>query len=61
MSASLVGSEMCIRDRISRPSKGDFAILARLARKLALVVFRPPPCWGILACLLYTSDAADDM
>eukprot|EP00969_Alexandrium_andersonii_P021081 921178-Alexandrium_andersonii.AAC.1 len=61
MSASLVGSEMCIRDSASP--------LLRRARDLR--VFRPtwqgtppkanaPPCWFDL-CLLYTSDAADDM
>eukprot|EP00969_Alexandrium_andersonii_P301747 13338452-Alexandrium_andersonii.AAC.1 len=61
MSASLVGSEMCIRDRntggsliglpwIQGPRSSNFARLVRSARKLALAV-----------CLLYTSDAADDM
>eukprot|EP00969_Alexandrium_andersonii_P213121 9411534-Alexandrium_andersonii.AAC.1 len=60
MSASLVGSEMCIRDsarsvalaatrtdslrRAPKPSRGE----GRLAR------------WAG-SCLLYTSDAADDM
>eukprot|EP00969_Alexandrium_andersonii_P048259 2117919-Alexandrium_andersonii.AAC.1 len=60
MSASLVGSEMCIRDRSTKPS--------------ALDARRPPPqgaCWWrnhcgadnqlFKCCLLYTSDAADDM
>eukprot|EP00969_Alexandrium_andersonii_P330458 14605038-Alexandrium_andersonii.AAC.1 len=60
MSASLVGSEMCIRDRLrwrQLPGRHSAA--------------RPPPFalgprglylslgWG--CCLLYTSDAADDM
>eukprot|EP00969_Alexandrium_andersonii_P083851 3699583-Alexandrium_andersonii.AAC.1 len=60
MSASLVGSEMCIRDRALsagalRPATSARVPLsspfppARLARKH----WRP--------CLLYTSDAADDM
>eukprot|EP00969_Alexandrium_andersonii_P008378 365121-Alexandrium_andersonii.AAC.1 len=60
MSASLVGSEMCIRDRLrlctSRP----------LSRVPAWD--RQHPDTGVLeearlcvACLLYTSDAADDM
>eukprot|EP00969_Alexandrium_andersonii_P143541 6346802-Alexandrium_andersonii.AAC.1 len=60
MSASLVGSEMCIRDR--NASRGNI-----LRRALG---FRP---WGAflssalgfpvlsMICLLYTSDAADDM
>eukprot|EP00969_Alexandrium_andersonii_P311443 13762131-Alexandrium_andersonii.AAC.1 len=60
MSASLVGSEMCIRDRLLRP--------------LPAARGQPPPGQGLrpggLAptsrtrsrpCLLYTSDAADDM
>eukprot|EP00969_Alexandrium_andersonii_P243464 10755270-Alexandrium_andersonii.AAC.1 len=60
MSASLVGSEMCIRD-----SRGvaDFVrrgvTVKRLVRsllgKLSFVAGLVP------ACLLYTSDAADDM
>eukprot|EP00969_Alexandrium_andersonii_P333842 14753663-Alexandrium_andersonii.AAC.1 len=61
MSASLVGSEMCIRDR---PVLGP---AVRCALRAAL-----PPRWRWRAvltldggpapsCLLYTSDAADDM
>eukprot|EP00969_Alexandrium_andersonii_P196839 8695957-Alexandrium_andersonii.AAC.1 len=60
MSASLVGSEMCIRDSCGKEDRGWLA-----AR----------PAFGIVAasgwflrvldmdsiCLLYTSDAADDM
>eukprot|EP00969_Alexandrium_andersonii_P298576 13199106-Alexandrium_andersonii.AAC.1 len=59
MSASLVGSEMCIRDRATPDPTQDA---------------RPPPAgevapWGEAmaiategaACLLYTSDAADDI
>eukprot|EP00969_Alexandrium_andersonii_P239845 10588840-Alexandrium_andersonii.AAC.1 len=60
MSASLVGSEMCIRDRSSRPSRGFPAAV------------HPPQAAGLTQkwqrrgrlcsdCLLYTSDAADDM
>eukprot|EP00969_Alexandrium_andersonii_P298715 13205330-Alexandrium_andersonii.AAC.1 len=60
MSASLVGSEMCIRDRYST---------ARCA-PLQPKGFSPPLQGGLshlrsrrsrLPCLLYTSDAADDM
>eukprot|EP00969_Alexandrium_andersonii_P269450 11909339-Alexandrium_andersonii.AAC.1 len=60
MSASLVGSEMCIRDRP----------VHCCPRQL----WGPPPCVELAAatpraaslllgggCLLYTSDAADDM
>eukprot|EP00969_Alexandrium_andersonii_P091948 4058950-Alexandrium_andersonii.AAC.1 len=61
MSASLVGSEMCIRDR----GKGMGAEGARNpARALQTEPFRRPlPCPNVerRTCLLYTSDAADDM
>eukprot|EP00969_Alexandrium_andersonii_P118647 5246647-Alexandrium_andersonii.AAC.1 len=60
MSASLVGSEMCIRDSLigKEPRRGQGAtevgggrLNGFLAEEAAL-----PGC-----CLLYTSDAADDM
>eukprot|EP00969_Alexandrium_andersonii_P043884 1924295-Alexandrium_andersonii.AAC.1 len=61
MSASLVGSEMCIRDRW-------WVIRAFGYPGCQVVTLRSPrECWcGCLwlsagACLLYTSDAADDM
>eukprot|EP00969_Alexandrium_andersonii_P038111 1670591-Alexandrium_andersonii.AAC.1 len=61
MSASLVGSEMCIRDRTScsthnqagstQPPLGDYQSLApKVQQQVAEGT-----------CLLYTSDAADDM
>eukprot|EP00969_Alexandrium_andersonii_P041232 1807646-Alexandrium_andersonii.AAC.1 len=61
MSASLVGSEMCIRDRpnseqrevAGRACKG--ARTGHLAGPNSEEVALPP------SCLLYTSDAADDM
>eukprot|EP00969_Alexandrium_andersonii_P231092 10205898-Alexandrium_andersonii.AAC.1 len=60
MSASLVGSEMCIRDR---PPTAFHASLscARSARPQpspgrSCACSSPRGC-----CLLYTSDAADDM
>eukprot|EP00969_Alexandrium_andersonii_P153584 6791622-Alexandrium_andersonii.AAC.1 len=61
MSASLVGSEMCIRDRRSAGSPEQEAL--RAARNVfethsAPVLSGPP---NAEACLLYTSDAADDM
>eukprot|EP00969_Alexandrium_andersonii_P308773 13646461-Alexandrium_andersonii.AAC.1 len=60
MSASLVGSEMCIRDR------AHAALSARFQRfKHALGSFLPSLSGGDYGppdpCLLYTSDAADDM
>eukprot|EP00969_Alexandrium_andersonii_P256089 11321446-Alexandrium_andersonii.AAC.1 len=61
MSASLVGSEMCIRDRLT----GTHAQLGSVAVKR---LGRGPCAYaGLLvwskggSCLLYTSDAADDM
>eukprot|EP00975_Prorocentrum_lima_P053197 11158292-Prorocentrum_lima.AAC.1 len=60
MTSSLVGSEMCIRDRTRlarsrRPTTG-FALLSfsRLLSSSFLLV-------SSRLCLLYTSDAADDM
>eukprot|EP00969_Alexandrium_andersonii_P019187 837872-Alexandrium_andersonii.AAC.1 len=61
MSASLVGSEMCIRDRHTTMPE----CWAELHEE---VLEEPPPSTprggaerGDNACLLYTSDAADDM
>eukprot|EP00969_Alexandrium_andersonii_P182919 8082950-Alexandrium_andersonii.AAC.1 len=61
MSASLVGSEMCIRDRSSRA-----AIASRIA--VLQLASESNPKWAFPdlrvecdGCLLYTSDAADDM
>eukprot|EP00969_Alexandrium_andersonii_P110936 4896884-Alexandrium_andersonii.AAC.1 len=61
MSASLVGSEMCIRD--SCCGKGGRVLpLLDCVRANRAARSRPRPeiqqSW---ACLLYTSDAADDM
>eukprot|EP00969_Alexandrium_andersonii_P300772 13296638-Alexandrium_andersonii.AAC.1 len=61
MSASLVGSEMCIRDSPELcPTPPQAAFACQRSRTL------PVPTKGsaILdssSCLLYTSDAADDM
>eukprot|EP00969_Alexandrium_andersonii_P266634 11784602-Alexandrium_andersonii.AAC.1 len=61
MSASLVGSEMCIRDRAFRPVRGDIRSATRCSRPR----YRPKGVGSSrvrpLRCLLYTSDAADDM
>eukprot|EP00969_Alexandrium_andersonii_P155881 6892099-Alexandrium_andersonii.AAC.1 len=60
MSASLVGSEMCIRDR-ARPSGGvGFAGSKRTGPSLASATASKSAHW-LRTCLLYTSDAADDM
>eukprot|EP00975_Prorocentrum_lima_P002424 531754-Prorocentrum_lima.AAC.1 len=62
MTSSLVGSEMCIRDSISsacvngNPEKRWQDGAPPIARGQAL-----PPDGPQSVCLLYTSDAADDM
>eukprot|EP00969_Alexandrium_andersonii_P285939 12642055-Alexandrium_andersonii.AAC.1 len=60
MSASLVGSEMCIRDRPRRSSASCAVAAARPGRARA-AVFRSRVPARSEHCLLYTSDAADDM
>eukprot|EP00969_Alexandrium_andersonii_P250913 11089469-Alexandrium_andersonii.AAC.1 len=61
MSASLVGSEMCIRDSSegarSRPAPRTLSPGARVAIRPA----RRRCTAAHYGCLLYTSDAADDM
>eukprot|EP00969_Alexandrium_andersonii_P239819 10587583-Alexandrium_andersonii.AAC.1 len=61
MSASLVGSEMCIRDRswCACCVRGGRRTL--LAPVLSRASTRRQRSQWIIACLLYTSDAADDM
>eukprot|EP00969_Alexandrium_andersonii_P059002 2599495-Alexandrium_andersonii.AAC.1 len=60
MSASLVGSEMCIRD--SDSAARERAARERAARAIIDVTVRRSTSAGpVLGCLLYTSDAADDM
>eukprot|EP00969_Alexandrium_andersonii_P045909 2014764-Alexandrium_andersonii.AAC.1 len=61
MSASLVGSEMCIRDslrpaieRLVQPCA--FSARSNVCMSFGRMLERSTPC-----CLLYTSDAADDM
>eukprot|EP00969_Alexandrium_andersonii_P104331 4604284-Alexandrium_andersonii.AAC.1 len=61
MSASLVGSEMCIRDSCKRcqAAAGAFARSPTAPKKsCGRVKTAVSRC---LCCLLYTSDAADDM
>eukprot|EP00969_Alexandrium_andersonii_P328267 14506190-Alexandrium_andersonii.AAC.1 len=61
MSASLVGSEMCIRDRYQAVCRAT----AAGGWSVALLTFVTDSEWVRLGrpcpCLLYTSDAADDM
>eukprot|EP00969_Alexandrium_andersonii_P289238 12784227-Alexandrium_andersonii.AAC.1 len=61
MSASLVGSEMCIRDRAADDPWVGTATrspdpLARISQ-----LDPSPAAEQVAGCLLYTSDAADDM
>eukprot|EP00969_Alexandrium_andersonii_P274423 12128695-Alexandrium_andersonii.AAC.1 len=60
MSASLVGSEMCIRDRPGGAPPKEPGPLQGHARSAALAAGQVQTATGG-ACLLYTSDAADDM
>eukprot|EP00969_Alexandrium_andersonii_P031718 1386363-Alexandrium_andersonii.AAC.1 len=60
MSASLVGSEMCIRD--SRPSLAETLSERSFGPCTAPGGRSPMMAYGRRCiCLLYTSDAADDM
>eukprot|EP00969_Alexandrium_andersonii_P160701 7100847-Alexandrium_andersonii.AAC.1 len=61
MSASLVGSEMCIRDRVETvlPDWADGPPAGLALDHYAQVLGRPD--FEPEDCLLYTSDAADDM
>eukprot|EP00975_Prorocentrum_lima_P055859 11710448-Prorocentrum_lima.AAC.1 len=60
MTSSLVGSEMCIRDSQWPAYKYDPACHAALAPTLNNRC-RVPTGTSWKYCLLYTSDAADDM
>eukprot|EP00969_Alexandrium_andersonii_P237038 10463023-Alexandrium_andersonii.AAC.1 len=61
MSASLVGSEMCIRDRDKAEEEGTTPSHARrVLRRKGCGRPRPGDAQA-RDCLLYTSDAADDM
>eukprot|EP00969_Alexandrium_andersonii_P229946 10156034-Alexandrium_andersonii.AAC.1 len=61
MSASLVGSEMCIRDSPrAAPARGALR-LGRARRRSSEGRRLSPNSEAWRVCLLYTSDAADDM
>eukprot|EP00969_Alexandrium_andersonii_P148723 6574450-Alexandrium_andersonii.AAC.1 len=60
MSASLVGSEMCIRDRASRSSERAPPVTASNRGEARARAVGPGGAQAS-SCLLYTSDAADDM
>eukprot|EP00969_Alexandrium_andersonii_P130361 5763934-Alexandrium_andersonii.AAC.1 len=60
MSASLVGSEMCIRDRpllaVHQARLRFVSIIEVTVESMHAVISK-----ALRTCLLYTSDAADDM
>eukprot|EP00969_Alexandrium_andersonii_P057920 2551577-Alexandrium_andersonii.AAC.1 len=60
MSASLVGSEMCIRDRVGT-TNGFFSLGHFSSSNLRSGLAPAPRVARRPGCLLYTSDAADDM
>eukprot|EP00969_Alexandrium_andersonii_P209236 9240183-Alexandrium_andersonii.AAC.1 len=60
MSASLVGSEMCIRDRLERRGRAEIKTSWVAGARWWGRVVRWCCGWAV-GCLLYTSDAADDM
>eukprot|EP00969_Alexandrium_andersonii_P251409 11111314-Alexandrium_andersonii.AAC.1 len=60
MSASLVGSEMCIRDRATPWFPGIGLVISGLGPVKSLTPNRRA-AQQLTPCLLYTSDAADDM
>eukprot|EP00969_Alexandrium_andersonii_P078258 3450960-Alexandrium_andersonii.AAC.1 len=61
MSASLVGSEMCIRDSCLGQQELASAELASLLSPPLGSLSPSLLAALLLGCLLYTSDAADDM
>eukprot|EP00969_Alexandrium_andersonii_P181602 8025817-Alexandrium_andersonii.AAC.1 len=61
MSASLVGSEMCIRDSPLPTLEGRRATMQRWQTRLRNGLRDARKTTRFWACLLYTSDAADDM
>eukprot|EP00975_Prorocentrum_lima_P005523 1198668-Prorocentrum_lima.AAC.1 len=61
MTSSLVGSEMCIRDRILRVQLAGHKATRSFYRHLNCRVEEWASGGHYCHCLLYTSDAADDM
>eukprot|EP00975_Prorocentrum_lima_P027987 5885425-Prorocentrum_lima.AAC.1 len=61
MTSSLVGSEMCIRDRIKGDIKGIIALLVDDMIRAGAKTSNVELLKALGSCLLYTSDAADDM
>eukprot|EP00969_Alexandrium_andersonii_P172319 7617872-Alexandrium_andersonii.AAC.1 len=61
MSASLVGSEMCIRDRTDTDADLGHNITRVVGTRTTEPYCNRKASEQVLDCLLYTSDAADDM
>eukprot|EP00975_Prorocentrum_lima_P014923 3165227-Prorocentrum_lima.AAC.1 len=61
MTSSLVGSEMCIRDSFTSESHRTVHLQIAPSTYIAKSSRNEPPRNSIWPCLLYTSDAADDM
>eukprot|EP00969_Alexandrium_andersonii_P011191 486212-Alexandrium_andersonii.AAC.1 len=61
MSASLVGSEMCIRDSAAPTAATRVEVPGVSALGDSTEWAFPAPKANVRTCLLYTSDAADDM
>eukprot|EP00975_Prorocentrum_lima_P027080 5694108-Prorocentrum_lima.AAC.1 len=61
MTSSLVGSEMCIRDRVGNIQLLIVSVQVRVEMKGSVAVVALQHFHPNILCLLYTSDAADDM
>eukprot|EP00975_Prorocentrum_lima_P022782 4796901-Prorocentrum_lima.AAC.1 len=61
MTSSLVGSEMCIRDSTSSVGRHCHGCLAGSPTRALPKRHWARRCGASIGCLLYTSDAADDM
>eukprot|EP00969_Alexandrium_andersonii_P307279 13582945-Alexandrium_andersonii.AAC.1 len=61
MSASLVGSEMCIRDSATFAARPISRATPAAWKAVSSSSSRAAPPTLVRTCLLYTSDAADDM
>eukprot|EP00975_Prorocentrum_lima_P012716 2693465-Prorocentrum_lima.AAC.1 len=60
MTSSLVGSEMCIRDRAWQALQKNIEDFRQMVDQWKMEQ-QPAPETNPPNCLLYTSDAADDM
>eukprot|EP00975_Prorocentrum_lima_P036006 7576504-Prorocentrum_lima.AAC.1 len=61
MTSSLVGSEMCIRDRVTGIQMQGSSSLRNRPTGMSVYNMKFLEDWDVKYCLLYTSDAADDM